>query len=729
MRIGFLHVGPPEGGVCRYGLMLAAEAKRRSALQVEEAFVGEAADVTTDPLAIRDAARRLSSADVVHLQYSRHAWGTRGSWLREFLEHCRCPIVATFHDVYVRRPRSSGPAPRRWASEFVGRITRDRYADNRRAAQRLLDKAAVVLVSSHEEAQRLAALRPTNAVRVLPHFVERRSLATSREAARKMLDLDDRRVVTLLGFIHGRKGHRMALDALARLPKDVVLIFAGRAPEGGEAFVDELLQQSRRLDVADRLHVTGYLDDDELDKYLVATDLAICPFEQLSASGSLSTWIAAGRPILAADLPQFDDYNRLEPGAVRTFAPYDADALAGAIHVALGRGDDSTPPAIVALQERLSMPSVFDRHLDLYRLASGASDRCHAAFLPWYGGNPYQRQYADHLLKHGVRVEGIDQSIASLLRLPFRSAPDVLHLHWLHPFCQSPGVVESICRMVLFLIGVTVLRLRGTRLVWTVHNLRSHETRHPRLDRVCSTFIARRAAAIHVHCQTAQRAVRRAFALANTNRIFVLPHGHFINSYENRIGQLAAREKLGLSADETVFLFLGHIRPYKGVLDLIGAFDRIDDPNARLLIAGKTAPPEAEGVIRDAIRGPSKIDFRPGFVADDSIQVYLNACDLVVLPYRDILTSGAAVLAMSFGKACVAPRLGCLPDVLDADGGFLYDARHADGLADAIKEAATAKGDLPRMGEHNRELAKGWDWNDIARATADIYTRVIDTKG
>ncbi|WP_242482112.1 glycosyltransferase, partial [Trichormus variabilis] len=59
------------------------------------------------------------------------------------------------------------------------------------------------------------------------------------------------------------------------------------------------------------------------------------------------------------------------------------------------------------------------------------------------------------------------------------------------------------------------------------------------------------------------------------------------------------------------------------------------------------------------------IKFIPGFVPSEKLQIYLNACDVVVFPYRDILTSGAVMLAMSFGRACIAPRKGCIAEVLD----------------------------------------------------------------
>jgi len=49
------------------------------------------------------------------------------------------------------------------------------------------------------------------------------------------------------------------------------------------------------------------------------------------------------------------------------------------------------------------------------------------------------------------------------------------------------------------------------------------------------------------------------------------------------------------------------------------------------------------------------------FIPDNDIQIYMNAADIIVLPYLDILNSGVAILAMSFGKPVIAPRTGSIP--------------------------------------------------------------------
>lgn len=368
MIIGYVHVGAPEHGVSRYGRLLAAEARNRRELHVIECEIELTGEPKIDRRRAADAGRQLSGVDVIHLQYNNQltgsVWGPR--WrqllhLRAFARAARAPVVATLHDVYAM-PRT------RWLSRL--RHPWKEFRRTRRVAPQvttlrwLQHRASRVLVCSEEERARLG--RRVDPVRVIPHFVEVRDSLSARDA-KEALGLAGKRVVTLLGYIHRRKGHDLLVDALAALPEDVIAIFAGTSPKPDSPFVRELLAHIRAAGVGHRVRITGFLPDDQLDRYLAATDLGVCPFSTLSASGSLSTWISVLRPIVANDLPQIAEYNALQPGAIRTFRPYTAPALAEALGAALEAGTQDVADALVRLRARLLLPSVFDRHLEAYR--------------------------------------------------------------------------------------------------------------------------------------------------------------------------------------------------------------------------------------------------------------------------------------------------------------------------------------------------------------------------
>ena len=262
----------------------------------------------------------------------------------------------------------------------------------------------------------------------------------------------------------------------------------------------------------------------------------------------------------------------------------------------------------------------------------------------------------------------------------------------------------------------------GVKIVWTVHDLKNHENIQVQSERIFNIFFARFVHAIISHCEIAKREVSKSVHFKNEDKIFVIPHANYIGCYENTIDRLEAQRTLGITDAKLTFLFLGLIRTYKGVPELIDAFKQLDRDGVYLVIAGK-APNELTEQIRQTIIDRANIKFIPGFVADEQIQVYMNACDIVVLPYRDILTSGSVMLAMSFGRACIAPRKGCIGEVLDDLGGFLYEPDDKDGLLKAIEYAVQNKSKLPHMGERNRQVVEEWNWERIAQMTFKVYQR------
>ncbi|NBB72044.1 MAG: glycosyltransferase [Bacteroidetes bacterium] len=413
MTIGYLHIGPATHGVTRYGALLARAAREHlsdDVIEAEAELLGRPAE---DEQQLRTAIQRLSRADVVHLQYNERVWGNAraAAHVRTVIAVCAAPIVATLHDVregygwrgigrrtWAQRtadvPGGSGAGGGEHRAADPDRVTglwasmqrAARYVwkewQNTRATKHLARHAAQILVCTHEEARRLRGIVAPEQRTVLPHFVEDRAIDITPPNAQKELGLAGHRVCTVLGFIHRAKGHALVVEAMPAWPNDVHVVFAGRPAVGSEGFARKLQQRAKALGVADRLRVTGYLEEGALDTYLAATDLALCPFEKVSASGSLSTWIAAERPILASDQPQIAEYNAMAAGAIATFTPYTPAALAEAARAQLdrdaenGRAAHPESTSSVArraraqLREKLSLPRIIQQHAAVYRAAT-----------------------------------------------------------------------------------------------------------------------------------------------------------------------------------------------------------------------------------------------------------------------------------------------------------------------------------------------------------------------
>ncbi len=112
-------------------------------------------------------------------------------------------------------------------------------------------------------------------------------------------------------------------------------------------------------------------------------------------------------------------------------------------------------------------------------------------------------------------------------------------------------------------------------------------------------------------------------------------------------------------AEGPVLLNIGTLRPYKNIEGLIDAFGALpEEKRGTLLIAGAAkSAAYAEELRRRAAAVPGVV-LRAEFIADEALPSYLAAADIVVLPYRSLLTSGILLWALSYARPVVAPAFG-----------------------------------------------------------------------
>ncbi len=337
--------------------------------------------------------------------------------------------------------------------------------------------------------------------------------------------------------------------------------------------------------------------------------------------------------------------------------------------------------------------------------------------------NPYVR-----LLQEALHNLGMSCSIGEGLSLrearPWRGTYDVLHLHWLELLYAAPHPGRSLRKLSSVLAGLQWIRGGGCKLVYTVHNVQPHERAFPLLDQIASRVVFSWADAVHVHDEAARRKVAQTYR--RNQRVHVIPHGSYVGAYPNRCTKLEARERLGLAQDAFVYLCLGQVRRYKGIEDLIAAFQQLADENAQLMIAGNVHDAAYARELTQLTEGRSNIHTRFQYVPDEEVQYYLNACDVCVLPYRSVTTSGAAVLAFSFGRPVIASALGGFEELLAGGRGIAYSLAADDALLHALRQARHL--DVVEAGQKALAWAREQQWQKLAPRFAEVYAEVLSTR-
>jgi glycosyltransferase involved in cell wall biosynthesis len=347
-----------------------------------------------------------------------------------------------------------------------------------------------------------------------------------------------------------------------------------------------------------------------------------------------------------------------------------------------------------------------------------------AAFLSEWWDNPYMTLLIDYLNLKGVKVGRYQwRGIIFLPQVIRQGKPDILHLHTLHRFLLGRYEITRLIKLLIFSVQLLILRLIGTKIIWTVHEWNDKfRDGVQTISKTHAVILGKLLDVVITHCDSTKREVDEVFRLEQKNKLFVVPHVNFIDYYENKINPIEARKALNIETENIVFLIFGSLYRYKGILEAIDAFKKLQKDKISLIIAGNPYEGLKEP-IEKKISGCKNIIFVPKKILDDEVQIYMNACDWVVIPYRVFTTSGVAVLAMSFERACIAPDAGFFSDVLDESGAILYDSIQEDSLLNAMKQAIEKRNNVLQMGKHNLKLAEQWNWKYVGEETFNFYQK------
>ncbi|XHR80490.1 MAG: glycosyltransferase [Gloeotrichia echinulata GP01] len=350
----------------------------------------------------------------------------------------------------------------------------------------------------------------------------------------------------------------------------------------------------------------------------------------------------------------------------------------------------------------------------------------HVLMMPDYRqDNPYQSLLAQSIEQHDVQVyfpvgyRRIFPIFRAILEQP--KPIDILHLHWLEPYLtKTTHPFINYLYTIKFIIDIILVRLIGTKLIWTIHNQLDHDTQFPRLERWTRKILVKLAKRLIVHNHSILQMVSRQDKFSPSHAS-VIAHGHYRNFYHNPIDKYQARQQLNLPLDKRIYLHLGMIRPYKGIENLLQVWQTQQTilKDSFLLIVGKSLNQEYAQNIAEQIAQIKNVFFEDHFVANDKIHLYFSAADIVVLPYRNILTSGSAILAMSFGKPLIAPKIGSLPEILGKADALLYDPEDDEGLEAAIKKSLDSN--LEELSNLVITACDDLDWQQIGEKTVKTY--------
>lgn len=332
--------------------------------------------------------------------------------------------------------------------------------------------------------------------------------------------------------------------------------------------------------------------------------------------------------------------------------------------------------------------------------------------------NPYNALLYRELQQLGVDVSEYRHAGALQDRV------ELVHFHWPDGYINQPGLAKSWQRILLLGLMVCLLKLKGTKLVWTVHNTAPHDALRPRLSRLFMQWFIRRCDGFIFMSDANKTAFYQRYQPSSTSQHAIIPHGHYRDCYPPAIDSLAAKQQLELNVKKKVLLFVGMIKPYKNIPGLMQAFNEAHLGDYQLVIAGTPDNPALRAELESLKQPNIRLFLR--FIPDSELNLYMSAADVVILPYKAILNSGALLLALSYNRPVIAPHMGAIVD-LQKTLGLQWIYGYAGELTPTcLQHALTALQHSTRPSECPLD---NYNWDKIAASTLAFYRQLSARPG
>ncbi len=191
-----------------------------------------------------------------------------------------------------------------------------------------------------------------------------------------------------------------------------------------------------------------------------------------------------------------------------------------------------------------------------------------------------------------------------------------------------------------------------------------------------------------------------------------------------KMDKTLARERLNLTQDVKIILFVGNLVPVKGIEYLMDSYNIVaaDNKNIRLVIIG-------DGFLKSLLLKKVS-DFKLekkmvfcGKMPHEDIPMWMNGCDVLCLPSLDEGYPNVILEAMACGIPIVATRVGGIPEMVNLyESAELVDPKDINQLSAAL-EKAIRKVEIQKK-DSDKISAKSW--NDAAKEIFFEFKKIIN---
>lgn len=223
-------------------------------------------------------------------------------------------------------------------------------------------------------------------------------------------------------------------------------------------------------------------------------------------------------------------------------------------------------------------------------------------------------------------------------------------------------------------------------------------------------------------------------SVGHSHKIIVIPHG--VETISSNVTKKEARQKLNLGQNDFILMYFGFVIWYKGADWLVSTFDKLIKSakiqnNINLLLAGGFSNTHKNNPVYKKYMDSVNKDIKDapnikmtGFLSETDISLYFLASDLVILPYRVLISaSGPFSFVLSHHKPVIlsdilkgykeSPDFANLMETNGLSDNMMFFEMNQDGLGDMLIELTKSPKHISKLEDFTRELGKSRSWKIV----------------
>lgn len=332
--------------------------------------------------------------------------------------------------------------------------------------------------------------------------------------------------------------------------------------------------------------------------------------------------------------------------------------------------------------------------------------------------SPYMEALTLYLKEYGIEVKYMPY-------LPCRKPEGeerIIHIHRIGRLYSSDNM-DSLNKL---LNQIDELKEMGWFFVWTIHNIFPIDSLMTEVDFIAAAEIGKRMDVVFCHTEIMKNNLKMHFNINAINHGYGADY-HLSNGQHSEIDSLWKRNRF-------TFGFIGNIREYKGIVELLETYDRFLDEGHEcdLIIAGSpyAAYLDDNPKIVDLIN-KNKVILYDKYVYKEDWDYLIKNVDVLVFPYKIDMPvfkfgfyASSIAQAVYMKKAIICPQNDNLEAIIgNLDYSFTYDYQTENGLYNCMKECMnTDTREKNQMEEASYKMVSHCTWKNLANHIVVSYS-------